>query len=166
MFPFCLLKQFNFILWNMNTVWQWTKVALAGFTFCEIRVSTILFGNMVESRLFSFLSLLCVLLTGWYWETKDCSVVGEAKICNLYRAPVPADCPSGAGSRAFKVGTFWCKLHLMWEGKRNWSVLLQKAVCGTSEWSICGAQRKNKLETLESKVWILIGRNQVQSKWN
>lgn len=29
-------------------------------------------------------------------------------------------------------------------------MLLQKAVCGAGECSICGAQRKKKLETLES----------------
>lgn len=30
------------------------EVALAGFSFCEIRESSILFRNMVKSRLFSF----------------------------------------------------------------------------------------------------------------
>jgi len=34
---------------------------------------------------------------------RDCSVAGEAKICCLYRASIPANYPSGAGGRAFKV---------------------------------------------------------------
>lgn len=58
---------------------------------------------MVKSR-FSF--PLVVLLPGCYWETKDCSVAGEAKICCLYRATVPAGYPSGAGGRAFEL----CKI--------------------------------------------------------
>lgn len=38
------------------------------------------------------------------------------------------------------------------KGKGVGSVLLQNAVSGASEWSIRGTQRKNNLETLESKV--------------
>lgn len=62
--------------------------------------------------MFSFFYV--VLLTGWYWETKDCSVAGEGKICNLYRVPVPVNYPSGVGSRALgqaqsDANCIWCE---------------------------------------------------------
>lgn len=123
------------------------KVSLAGLLFArlESQVSCL----EIWSNPGSFLSdpFYVVLLARWYGETKDCSVAGETKICDLYRAPVPADYPSAAGSRAFRVGTIsvnciWCE-----KGKGVGNALFQKTVCGASEWSIYGAQRKNKLET-------------------